>query len=59
MRNYEKPERLGLYTFNVDQMRKLKEKQNKISFDLSKPKRQNVPFQKLLKNARYGNKEAL
>ena len=51
LRNYEKQEKMGLYSVNIEEMRRLKEIQNLKSLNLSQPKRKNIPFQKLLENA--------
>ena len=52
LRNYQKPEKLGLYAVNLENDRKLKEKQQKNCGLLSQPRKKSVPFEKLLQNAR-------
>lgn len=59
LRNYEKPEKIGLYTVNAEDLRRLKEKQRKNSDLLSQPRRKNVPFGKLLENARISVEKSI
>jgi predicted XRE-type DNA-binding protein len=52
LRCYGTEEKMGLYSVNVEEMRKLKQRQILKSLNLSQPRTKNVPFKKLLERAK-------
>ena len=52
LRNYAKEEKLGLYSINFEEMRRLKQRQSLKSANLSQPRRTVIPFNKLLERSK-------